>query len=133
MDPDVALGAEPTDETVIQIFGTTKCKGTRAAERFFAERGVKVQRIDLASKGIAKGELARMAKAVGGLGALVEKDSTRARERGLHVLSPSAERLEALILEDAQLLRTPIVSRGAEAAVGIAEESWKRFAAAEKA
>jgi arsenate reductase len=117
---------------MIQIFGTTKCKATRAAERFFADRGVKVQRIDLASKGIAKGELARVAKALGGLANLVDKDGARAKDRGLHVLSPSPERLEALVLEDPLLMRTPVVARGAEAACGHAEESWKRFAAAEK-
>lgn len=118
---------------MIQVFGTTKCKATRAAERFFAERGVKVQRIDLASKGIAKGELSRVARAVGGVAALVDKEGARAKERGLHVLAPSPDRLEAMLLDDPLLLRTPIVCRGAEAAVGAAEDAWKRFAVAEKA
>jgi arsenate reductase len=118
---------------VIQIFGTNKCKATRAAERFFAERGVKVQRIDLASKGMAKGELARVAKALGGVAVLLDRESARARDRGLHVLAPSPERLAALFLEDPLLMRTPVVCRGAEAAVGAVEAIWKRFAVAEKA
>jgi len=118
---------------VIQLFGTSKCKATRAAERFFAERGIKVQRIDLASKGIAKGELGRVAKAVGGVAQLLDREGARARDRGLHVLTVSPDRLEAMLLEDPLLLRTPIVARGAEAAAGLAEESWRRFAAAERA
>ena len=42
---------------MIQIFGTAKCKTTRAAQRFFADRGIKVQFIELREKGLSKGEL----------------------------------------------------------------------------
>ena len=42
---------------VIQIFGTPKCKVTRAAQRFFADRRIKVQLVDLREKGLSKGEL----------------------------------------------------------------------------
>jgi glutaredoxin len=41
----------------IQIFGTSKCQDTRKAQRFFKERGIPFQYVDLAVKGLSKGEL----------------------------------------------------------------------------
>ncbi|MCC7538779.1 MAG: hypothetical protein IT379_21315 [Deltaproteobacteria bacterium] len=114
----------------MQIFGTAKCKATRAAQRFFAERSIAVQKIDLREKGLSKGELASVARAVGGLSALYDRESPRVRERGLQHSAPTGARLEALLLEDPLLLRTPIVRDGARAAVGPAEEAWKELAEA---
>ena len=51
----------------IQIFGTTKCFDTKKAQRYFKERGIKFQMIDLAQKGMSKGELDSVLRAVGGL------------------------------------------------------------------
>jgi arsenate reductase (glutaredoxin) len=113
---------------VIQIFGTAKCKATRAAQRFFADRRVKVQVIELREKGLSKGELDRVARAVGGVRALYDADSPRVKERGLQHAAPSDARLTELLLEDPLLLRTPIVRDGARAAVGPAEATWKTFA-----
>lgn len=113
---------------MIQIFGTAKCKTTRAAERFFKERGISVQSVDLKIKGLSKGELESVARAVGGLSALFDPTSLRAKEKGLHVAAPSESRLLDLFLEDPLLLRTPIVRDGAEAAVGEAAGAWKKLA-----
>lgn len=113
---------------MIQIFGTAKCKQTRAAERFFKERAVAIQSIDLAIKGPSKGELESIARAVGGLKALFDAASPRAKDKGLHVAAPSESRLLELFLEEPRLLRTPIVRDGAEAAVGEASGLWKKFA-----
>lgn len=49
----------------IQIFGTKKCKDTQKAERFFKERNVKYQFIDMKEKGMSKGELVSVMNAVG--------------------------------------------------------------------
>ena len=117
---------------MIQLFGTAKCGGTRAAERFFAERGVKIHRVDLKVKPMAKGELQAVAKANGGLSSLFDKDGARAKDKGLHLLSVTDDRLLTLLLDDALLLRTPIVRSGSQAAVGIAESRWKAFAQEEK-
>lgn len=117
---------------MIQIFGTSKCKATKAAERFFAERGVKVQRIDLAAKGMAKGELERVAKAVGGVAAMLDREGARAKAKGLHLLAVDADRLKQLLLDDPLLLRTPVVARGPLAALGQDDATWKRLAEAEK-
>lgn len=113
---------------MIQIFGTSKCKTTRAAQRFFAERRIKVQLVELRDKGLSKGELASVARAVGGMRALYDADSARVKERGLQHAAPNDERLAQLLLDDPLLLRTPIVRDGPRAAVGAAEETWKMFA-----
>lgn len=51
----------------IQIFGTKKCSDTRKAERFFKERGIKYQFVDMKEKGMSKGEFTSVAQANGGL------------------------------------------------------------------
>lgn len=117
---------------MIQIFGHTKCKVTRAAQRFFAERGVKVQYVDTLQKNLSKGELQSVARAVGGVTALYEADGARARERGLQHAGPTEARLTELLLEDARLLRSPIVRNGTQATVGPAEDTWKAWVAALK-
>jgi arsenate reductase (glutaredoxin) len=117
---------------MIQIFGTPKCKLTRAAQRFFADRRVKVHFIDLREKGLSKGEVASVARAVGGVRALYDADGARVKERGLLHSGPSDERIAELLVEDPLLLRTPIVRDGKKAAVGEAEAVWKAFAEAAK-
>ena len=124
--------AEQGDPAMIQIFGTTKCKTTRAAQRFFADRRIKVHSIDLREKGLSRGELASVARAVGGMHALYDAEGVRSKERGLRHLGPDEARLTELLLEDPLLLRTPIVRDGAKAAVGAAEPAWKAFAEAAK-
>ncbi|NUO49146.1 MAG: hypothetical protein HOV80_09850 [Polyangiaceae bacterium] len=117
---------------MIQIFGTAKCKTTRAAQRFFAERRIKVQVVELREKGLSKGELTSVARAVGGMQALYDRDSARVKERGLQHSAPNDERLLELFLDDPLLLRTPIVRDGQRAAVGADETRWKAFADAAK-
>lgn len=117
---------------MIQIFGTAKCKTTRAAQRFFAERRIKVHAIELREKGLSKGELASVARAVGGLRALFDAQGARAKERGLAYLDMSDARLADMLAEDPLLLRTPIVRNGPQAAVGAAEDAWRAFADAAK-
>ena len=58
----------------IQIFGTKKCNDTRKAERFFKERGIKYQFIDMKEKGMSKGEFNSVAQANGGLDNMVNWD-----------------------------------------------------------
>ena len=50
----------------IQIFGTKKCDDTKKAERFFKERGIKYQFIDMKEKGMSKGEFTSVAQVNGG-------------------------------------------------------------------
>ena len=58
----------------IQIFGTKKCNDTKKAERFFKERGIKYQFIDMKEKGMSKGEFNSVAQVNGGLENMVNWD-----------------------------------------------------------
>lgn len=108
----------------LQIFGTKKCSVTRQAERFFKERRVPFQMIDIAVKGPSAGELKKIARAVGGVENLIDRDGKRYLERGLKYAAPTGPRIEQALLDDPLLLRTPIVRAGDRATVGAAEPTW---------
>ena len=107
----------------LQIFGTRKCPDTRKAERFFRDRGVAYQFIDLVEKGISPGELASVKAAVGAA-ALLDTEGRRFRDRGLAYQDYDAE---AEILADPLLARTPIVRDGPKAVIGHDPAGWKRM------
>ena len=108
----------------IQIFGTKKCFDTKKAERYFKERGIKVQFIDLKEKGMSKGEFASVKQAVGGLDKLIDNNT---KEKDLLVLLNylSESDKEQKMLEHQQLLKTPIVRNGKKATVGFMPDIWK--------
>ena len=110
----------------IQIFGTKKCAETRKAQRFFKERSIRFQFIDLAEKGLSKGELHSVAARVS-LDQLLDRSSRRFAGKGLTHAWLNANKIEALLLEDPLLLRTPIVRNGKEATVGHCPEVWKTW------
>jgi len=113
---------------MIQIFGHPKCKATRAAQRYFLERGIKVQNVDLREQGLSKGELESVATAAGGAAALWDGAGRRVKDRGLQHIEQTEARLMSLLLEDPLLARTPIVRLGARATVGLDEPGWKALA-----
>jgi arsenate reductase (glutaredoxin) len=108
----------------IQIFGVKKCAETRKAQRFFKERGIRFQFVDLAEKGLSKGELHAVALRVP-LEQLLDRDSNRFAEKGLTHAWLDGGKIEALLLQDPLLLRTPIVRNGKEATVGYCADVWK--------
>lgn len=108
----------------IQMFGTKKCPETRKAERWFKERGITFHAVDLASKGLAPGELRNVAARVGGMEALLDKGGRRYIDKGLAHSSPTAARIESLLLEDPLLCKTPIVRNGSQATVGYQPDVW---------
>ena len=110
----------------IQIFGTKKCFDTKKAERFFKERGVKVQRIDLLDKGISRGELTAVIAAVKGLDNVLDANCRDKETYTLIRYLTSDAKLEK-ILENPQVLKTPIVRNGKSATVGYAPETWKEW------
>lgn len=112
---------------IIQVFGLKKCPDTRKAERWFKERGMKIQSVDLAQKGLSPGELRSVAARVGGPEGLIDRESKRYVDKGLKYSAPTGPRIEALLLEDALLLRTPIVRRGTDATVGFKPEVWETW------
>jgi arsenate reductase (glutaredoxin) len=115
--------------TNLQIFGTRKCKETRVAERFFKERRVPFQFIDISQKGLSPGELRKVAAAVGGVDKLIDRDGKRYVDRGLKYAAPTGPRIEQALLDDPLLLRTPIVRSADRATVGPALATWTAWLA----
>ncbi len=111
----------------IQIFGSKKCPETRKAERWFKERGIKFQAIDLAQKGLSAGELRSVAARVGGMETLIDREGRRYVDKGLKHAAPTGARLETLLLEEPLLLRTPIVRNGPQATLGYRPETWSTW------
>ena len=110
----------------IQIFGLKKCSETRKAQRFFKERRIPFHFIDLSQKEMSKGELRSVAARVP-LEDLIDTAGKRFVERGLTHASLNAVRIETLLLEDALLMRTPVVRNGREATVGNCPGVWKTW------
>src|SRR5207245_11775456 len=84
--------------TNLQIFGTKKCPDTRKAERWFKERRVSFQLIDLAQKGPSPGELRKIANAVGGVEKLIDREGKRYVDRGLKYAAHTGPRIEQTVL-----------------------------------
>lgn len=110
----------------IQIFGTKKCFDTKKADRYFKERGIRFQFIDLKEKGMSKGEFNSVKQAVGGLSSLVDENS---KDKDLLALLEylSPEDKEEKMLENQHLLKTPIVRNGKQATVGYQPDVWKKW------
>ena len=104
-----------------QIWGRKKCFDTKKAERYFKERRIKYQLIDLDRFGISRGELQSVKNAVG-LDALVDERHPDAAL--ITYLARPEDKLER-IFEDPTLLKTPIVRNGKKATSGYRPEVWK--------
>ncbi len=108
----------------IQIFGRSKCFDTKKAERYFKERRISFQRVEVDKYGISRRELESVCAAVGGIDALVDP---KAKEAALiRYLAYDADKLEKL-LECPKALRTPLVRNGRQATVGYCPEVWEQW------
>ena len=108
----------------VQIFGKAKCFDTRKAERWFKERRISFQRIDLAQKAMSNGELRAVRQAVGSVEALLEPANPDAAL--VRYLAGEEAQIEKL-MERPDLLKTPIVRCGKLATVGACPEVWKTW------
>jgi len=116
----------------VQIFGFKDCQDTRKALRFFAERGISPHFVDLEERPATRGELRRFAERFGAV-ALVDRESPRFRDLGLHVAGDSPERLLERALGAPRLLRTPLVRCGGQLAIGPTPQAWQAWVDAERA
>ncbi len=105
----------------IQIFGKSKCFDTKKAERYFKERRIKYQYIDLLKYGMSRGELSSVKNAVG-LEAII--DTSDEDYPLVQYLASDEAKLDKLY-EDPYLIKTPIVRNGKQATVGYCPEVWK--------
>ncbi len=108
----------------IQIFGTKKCNDTKKAERYFKERGIKYQFIDMKEKGMSKGEFNSVAQAVGGVDSLINENCKDKDMLSLIQHMSGDDRLEK-ILENQQIIKTPVVRNGKMATIGYSPDAWK--------
>ncbi len=127
----------------IQIFGTKKCNDTKKAERFFKERGIKYQFIDMKEKGarrpgdvgfartgaerrLSKGELTSVASANGGIMNMVNPDAKDKDAVTLIQYIADEDKLEKL-LENQQIIKTPVVRNGKQSTLGYQPDVWKKW------
>ena len=110
----------------IQIFGTKKSSDTRKAERFFKERGIKFQYIDLKQKGLSKGEFQSVCSAVGGLDEMIDPNAKDKDTLALIRYIASEDKARK-VMENQSVLKQPIVRNGRQATVGYRPDVWKNW------
>ncbi len=110
----------------IQIFGTKKCNDTKKAERFFKERGIKYQFIDMKEKGMSKGELTSVAQANGGIDNMLDPNGKDKDTLVLIQYMAEEDKLDK-ILENQHIIKTPIVRNGKQSTLGYQPDVWKKW------
>lgn len=111
----------------IQIYGTAKCFNTKKAQRYFKERNIKFQFVDLAKYGMSKGEYQSIKKALSmKLEDLVNEKSKKYESSFIKYLA-SEDAKEEKLLENQELFKTPIVRNGKKATLGYCPDEWKKW------
>ena len=108
----------------IQIFGTKKCNDTKKAERFFKERGIKYQFIDMNEKGMSKGEFNSVARANGGVENMINWNAKDKDLLAVIKYIADEDKLEK-VLENPQVIKTPVVRNGKQSTLGYQPDIWK--------
>ena len=108
----------------IQIFGTKKCADTRKAERFFKERGIKYQFVDMKEKGMSKGEFLSVAQVNGGMDQMINWEGKDKDMLALLKYIAEEDKLEK-ILANPQVIKTPVVRNGKKSTLGYQPDVWK--------
>ena len=109
----------------IQVFGKGKCFDTKKAERWFKERGVKFQSVDLIKFGMSQGELKSVIQSVG-IDNVIDTQAKGYAESLLPYTS-SVDGKIAYLLENQAFIKTPIVRNGKKATIGIETEIWSQW------
>ncbi len=112
----------------IQIYAAKKNPDVLKAERFFKERRIPYQMMDLKKHKLGRRELELFARAAGGAQALVDRSGQKALERPVAHMSSDSLILDAL-MDDPSALVSPIVRNGSKATIGAQEAVWKEWAA----
>ena len=110
----------------IQIFGKSKCFDTKKAARWFKERRIKYQSVDLLRFGLSGKEFDSVLRAVGGIDALIDGDSKSDQVTLLRYMD-DARAKEDKVFDDPALMKTPIVRNGKQATVGFCPEVWSTW------
>ena len=110
----------------IQIFGKSKCFDTKKAERYFKERRIKYQYIDLLRYGMSGKEFDSVLRAVGGIDNLIDWNG-KSQEITLMRYMDDQRGKEDKVFDDPSLMKTPVVRNGKQATVGYQPEVWAKW------
>ena len=110
----------------IQIFGRSKCFDTKKAERWFKERRIRFQSIDLVKYGMSGGEFDSVLRAVGGIDNLIDW-TVKDPEIDLMRYMDDKRAKEDKVFEQPKLMKTPVVRNGKQATVGYCPEIWETW------
>ena len=113
--------------TNVQIFGVKNSQETRAAERFFKERRMAIQFVDLAQRPMAAGEIKRFIDRFG-FDALLDREGKAFVDAGLRYMKVGDAEMLAKIEREPKLLKLPLVRFGNQFSVGRDEAGWKAMA-----
>ncbi len=110
----------------IQIFGTKKCFDTKKAERYFKERNIKYQFIDMKEKGMSKGEFTAVLKSAENIDALINENY---KDKDLIALMKyiSDDAKEEKLFENQLAIKTPVVRNGKQSTIGYCPDIWKSW------
>lgn len=107
----------------IQIFGKSKCFDTKKAERYFKERRIKFQSIDLIRYGMSGKEFDSVLRAVGGIDNLIDWEKKDQQITNMKYMEDVRTK-EDKVFDDPSLMRTPVVRNGKQATVGYCPDIW---------
>lgn len=110
----------------IQIFGSSKSFDTKKAERYFKERRIKFQSIDLIKYGMSNGEFESVLRAVGGIDQLVDWNVKHPDIDLMRYMEDSCAK-EDKVFDNPKLMKQPIVRNGKKATVGYCPEIWAKW------
>lgn len=110
----------------IQIFGKSKCFDTKKAERYFKERRIKYQYIDLNRYGMSGKEFDSVLRAVGGIDNLIDWES-KSEQITLMKYMEDQRTKEDKVFDEPTLMKTPIVRNGKLATAGYQPETWSKW------
>ena len=110
----------------IQIFGKSKCFDTKKAERYFKERRIKYQSIDLVCFGMSGKEFDSVLRAVGGIDQLIDWNGKSQEITNMKYMDDVRAK-EDKVFDDPALMKTPIVRNGKQATVGYCPEVWSTW------
>ena len=108
----------------IQIFGTKKCNDTKKAERYFKERGIKYQFVDMKEKGMSKGEFISVAEKNGGIDNMLNSNA-KDKDALARIQYAADEDKLMTVLENQQIIKTPVVRNGKQSTLGYEPGIWK--------
>lgn len=107
----------------IQIFGKNKCFDTKKAERYFKERRIKYQYVDLLRYGFSGKEFDAVLRGVGGIDNLIDWESKSDQVTMMKYMEDIRAK-EDKAFDDPSLMKTPIVRNGKLVTVGFCPEQW---------